>query len=86
MIKNKKGKRLKDVLDEKYTPWPSKKFLKTLTYKFVKLHSRIVSNSNIPKHNNDLKWCGKVIDKLGDGVTPSKSDLETANILWKQYK
>ena len=84
-MSNKKGKRLVDVLGEEFNG-ATGEFLKAATEKFVRLFTRVSENSKMPKHNTDLKWCGDVIDKLGDGVIPSKSDLETANQLWKQYK
>jgi len=84
-VKTKKGKRLVDVLDEKFNG-ATGEFLKAVTEKFVKLHTRVVTNSRMPKYNTDIKWCGKMIDKIGEGTIPTKQELETANTLWKQYK
>ena len=81
----KKGKRLVDVLDEEFNG-ATAEFLKVVTEKFVKLFSRVSNNSKMPRHNTDVKWCGDMVDKIGEGTIPSKEELETANILWRQYK
>ena len=38
------------------------------------------------EHNNDVKWCKEMLDKIGNGTIPTKRELETANTLWRQYK
>jgi len=81
----KKGKRLVDVLDEDFNG-ATAEFLKVVTEKFVKLFTRISDTSKLPMQNTDLKWCNDVIDKIGEGTIPTKRELETANILWRQYK
>ena len=85
MRKKRKSKRLVDVLDEEFNG-ATGEFLKVVTEKFVKLHSRILNTARLPKHNTDLKWCESRIDEIGEGTIPSKQELETANILWRQYK
>ena len=82
---SKKGKRLVDVLDEDFHKI-SKDFLKVATEKFVKLNNKVITNSTMPKHNTDVKWCSDMIDKIGEGNIPSKRELEIANQLWRQYK
>ena len=84
-MSKKKGKRLVDVLDEEYTT-PPKDLLKIVTEKFVKLNNRVVTNSKMPKHNTDVKWCSDMVDKIGEGNIPSREEMKTANILWRQYK
>ena len=81
----KKGKRLVDVLGEEFNG-ATGEFLKVVTEKFVRLFSRVSHNSKLPKHNTDIKWCSDMVDKIGEGTIPTKKELETANILWKQYK
>ena len=82
---NKKGKRLVDVLGEEFNG-ATGEFIKVATDKFVKLFYLVKRNSRLPKHNKDIDWCKKMLDKIGDGNIPTKRELETANILWKQYK
>ena len=82
---SKKGKRLVDVLDEEFNDTTGE-FLKVVTDKFVKLYYLVKRNSKIPKHNTDIKWCTKMMNKIAEGTLPTKKELETANILWRQYK
>ena len=82
---NKKGKRLVDVLGEEFNG-ATGEFLKAATEKFVRLFTRVSENSKMPKHNNDVKWCTKMMNRIAEGRIPTKKELETANILWKQYK
>ena len=82
---NKKGKRLVDVLGEEFNG-ATGEFLKAVTDKFVRLITRVSHNSKMPKYSTDVKWCSRMIDKIGEGTIPSKKELETANQLWRQYK
>ena len=81
----KKAKRLVDVLDEEFNG-ATGEFLKVVTDKFVKLYYLVKRNSKLPKHNKDIDWCKNMLDKVANGTIPTKRELETANILWKQYK
>ena len=82
---NKKGKRLVDVLGEEFNG-ATGELLKAVTEKFVKLFYLVKRNSKLPKHNKDIDWCKNMLDKVANGTIPTKRELETANILWKQYK
>ena len=84
-MNKKKGKRLVDVLGEEFNG-ATGEFIKVATDKFVKLFYLVKRNSKLPKHNKDIDWCREMLDKVGDGTIPTKRELETANILWKQYK
>ena len=85
----KKGKRLVDVLGEEFNG-ATGEFIKVATDKFVKLfylvkRSKQTLNAR-GKYNKDIDWCREMLDKVGEGTIPTKGELETANILWKQYK
>ena len=84
-MKTKKGKRLVDILGEEFNG-ATGEFLKAVTEKFVKLFYLVKRNSKLPKHNKDIDWCKNMLDKVANGTIPTKRELETANILWKQYK
>ncbi len=88
-MKTKKAKRLVDVLDEQFNG-ATGEFLKVVTDKFVKLYYLVKRNSKITKfsksHHDDIEWCTKMMNKIAEGTIPTKKELETANILWKQYK
>ena len=84
-MKTKKAKRLVDVLDEEFNG-ATGEFLRVVTEKFVKLYYLVKRNSKLPKHNKDIDWCKNMLDKVANGTIPTKRELETANILWKQYK
>ena len=60
---SKKGKRLVDVLDEEFNDTTGE-FLKVVTDKFVKLYYLVKRNSKIPKHNTDIKWSTKMMNKI----------------------
>ena len=70
-----KGSRLKDVLDDKLSPFYDK---------FVELHRKMEdTNPNID--NIELRWVENIIDKMDDGYQPVKNDLLTANLYWKTW-
>ena len=79
----KKGKRLKDVLDEEYKDygWIIKKLLQ------LKAHI-IKANVRLDEEGGEhLRWIDRVLGEYEDeGVVPVRSELHIANTLWRKYR
>jgi septation ring formation regulator EzrA len=78
----KKGKRLMDVLDEKFN------LTETNIYnKFRRLH-KMMEATNPDIDNVELRWVEHRIELMDDNDYDwkvTKKDLETANFYWKKW-
>ena len=78
----KKGKRLMDVLDEKFN------LIETNIYnKFRRLH-KMMETTNPDIDNVELRWVEHRIELMDDNDYDwkvTKKDLETANFYWKKW-
>ena len=78
-----KGKRLKDVLDEKF------KDISWITDKLLHLKARIEShNPRLDEDGgDDIRWVERVIMEIEEGeLMPYEQELKRANKLWKKWK
>jgi hypothetical protein len=77
-----KGKRLIDVLDEKFNSIEA-----NIYKKFCRLH-KMMEDTNPNIDNSELRWVEHKIELMEDNDynwKPSKKDLETANFYWKKW-
>ena len=77
-----KGKRLVDVLDEKFNPSVS-----AIYNKLCRLH-KMMEDTNPDIDNTELRWVEHKIELMEDNDYDwkvTKKDLETANFYWKKW-
>ena len=78
-----KGKRLADVLDERFNSTEM-----TIYNKFCVLHKRM-TDTNPDIDNTELRWVEHKIEQMeenDDGYEPTKNDLLQANLYWKKWE
>ena len=77
-----KGKRLKDVLDEKFNSSDM-----SIYNKFCMLHKRM-TETNPDIDDIELRWVEHRIELMEENYDykPSKNDLMTANLYWKKWE
>ena len=75
-----KGKRLADVLDEKFNSTEM-----AIYNKFCLLYKRM-EDTNPDMDDIELRWVENRIDRLKDGEILTKNDLLTANLYWKKWE
>ena len=76
-----KGKRLKDVLDEKFNSSEM-----AIYNKFCILHKRM-TDTNPDIDDTELRWVEHKIEQIEeDKISLTKNDLMTANLYWNKWE
>jgi len=52
--------------------------------KFKKLYHRIINYMNA--NEDDVLWCGRMLEDVEGGIIPKKINLLAANKMWKKYE